>query len=41
NSGEQLITSALEYPREGMAVKLEGTEPKSDETQLALQQDTP
>jgi len=41
NSGEQLITSALEYPTEGMAVKLEGTEPKSDVTQLALKEDTP
>ena len=34
--GEQLITSALEYPSEGMAVKIEDTVTKPDVTQLAL-----
>ena len=34
--GEQLITSALEYPTEGMAVKIEDTVTKPDVTQLAL-----
>nr|WP_301003241.1 efflux RND transporter periplasmic adaptor subunit [Pseudoalteromonas sp.] len=34
--GEQLITSALEYPTEGMAVKIEDTVTMPDVTQLAL-----
>ncbi|MBQ4833216.1 efflux RND transporter periplasmic adaptor subunit [Pseudoalteromonas sp. MMG010] len=39
--GDKLITSALEYPQQGMVVKLEGTVTKSDATQLALKEDTP
>nr|WP_231617983.1 efflux RND transporter periplasmic adaptor subunit [Pseudoalteromonas sp. NZS127] len=39
NEGDQLITSALEYPTEGMAVKIEETTPNSDVTQLALKEE--
>jgi RND family efflux transporter MFP subunit len=39
--GEQLITSALEYPTEGMAVKIDDTPALNDVTQLALKEDTP
>ncbi|WP_372762368.1 efflux RND transporter periplasmic adaptor subunit [Pseudoalteromonas sp.] len=37
--GEQLITSALEYPSEGMAVKRDTPATTSDVTQLALKED--
>tara|TARA_Y100000780_G_scaffold69473_1_gene62271 strand:- start:3409 stop:4506 length:1098 start_codon:yes stop_codon:yes gene_type:complete len=39
NEGEQLITSALEYPTEGMAVKIEDVVTTPDVTQLALKQE--
>jgi RND family efflux transporter MFP subunit len=39
NNGEQLITSALEYPTEGMAVKIEDVTPSSHVTQLALKEE--
>lgn len=39
NEGDQLIISALEYPTEGMAVKIEETTPNSDVTQLALKEE--
>jgi len=40
SEGEQLITSALEYPTEGMQVKLESNiEPPTNATQLALKEE--
>ena len=39
-NGEQIVTSALEYPTEGMAVKVEDIAPdKTDVTQLALKEE--
>ena len=38
--GEQLITSALEYPSEGMAVKTDEDDEQGEVTQLALKEDT-
>ncbi len=38
-NGEKLITSALEYPTEGMAVKLDNAELSAPTTQLALKED--
>lgn len=39
-NGEQIVTSALEYPTEGMAVKIEDIAPdKTDVTQLALKEE--
>ncbi|WP_282132013.1 efflux RND transporter periplasmic adaptor subunit [Pseudoalteromonas aliena] len=39
-NGEQIVTSALEYPTEGMAVKIEDVAPNnSDITQLALKEE--
>ena len=38
-NGEQLITSALEYPTEGMAVKLDDAKLSVPTTQLALKEE--
>ena len=38
-NGEKLITSALEYPTEGMAVKLDNAELSVPTTQLALKEE--
>jgi endo-1,4-beta-mannosidase len=38
--GEQLITSALEYPSEGMVVKTDEDDEQGEVTQLALKEDT-
>ncbi|WP_105200585.1 MULTISPECIES: efflux RND transporter periplasmic adaptor subunit [unclassified Pseudoalteromonas] len=39
NSGQQVITSALEYPTQGMQLRLDEQEPKTAHTQLALKED--
>ena len=38
-SGQQVITSALEYPTQGMQLRLDEQEPKPAHTQLALKED--
>nr|WP_249319283.1 efflux RND transporter periplasmic adaptor subunit [Pseudoalteromonas sp. BDTF-M6] len=38
-SGQQIITSALEYPTQGMQLRLDEQEPKTAHTQLALKED--
>ncbi|TMP42966.1 efflux RND transporter periplasmic adaptor subunit [Pseudoalteromonas citrea] len=39
NDGNRIITSALEYPSDGMTVRIENTLLKSPETQLALKKE--